>query len=631
MTPADRVKTLGVLLLVAVTASLPAGEPSFDRLVPDTTVGFLSVPDMSDLVARWKRTELGILANEESMTPAIDEFDRVIRKRLERQGFRLGLELNDFRDVAGGEVALAAIQPGGSAIAHAFAVLVDVTGHEEQAKALLKKVEERLVQDKVTKASEQIEGADVDVYSFPRRAGEPQAFKIFVTMHGNRLLALDHREEFQAVLKRLKGDESPSLHGLDVYQNSMKPAVVEAEPDHLRWFMRPFGLARVLRTASHHQIKRKESGIDILAAFEQQGFDAIQGVGGTLQLATNEHDLLYRSFVFAPATGMGDNKYQLAANMLDFPNQPGMAPEPWIPKAVDNFSTMNWNLPKAFLASSTLVDNLAEDEGYFDALMDSIKNDNQGPMIDLKALVKKLGQNVLMLTDHEAPLSPKSQRWALALRLQDAKAIEEALNKAMKRDPDARKHAFGDRVIWVIENNTETFSTKSNGEKPRPRNRFGGEDPVADERRLPDMAMCVANSWLIVGSRVAVVEKLLKDGGDSLAKSEDYQAIDQALVKLGSAEDSARWFLRTADAVEVDYELLRQGKMAESETVLGKLLNTWLGPKEEGVQRKQQVDGTKLPPLGNFREHLLPLGAFIRAEADGWYICGCAPRKAEAQ
>ena len=116
---------------------------------------------------------------------------------------------------------------------------------------------------------------------------------------------------------------------------------------------------------------------------------------------------------------------------------------------------------------------------------------------------------------------------------------------------------------------------------------------------------------------------LLGDEPASLGAAVDYRVVNEALQKLGAGADSFRTFTRTDEAYRPTYELIRQGKMPESETMIGKLLNELFGPDEEGVLREQRIDGQQLPDYQIVRRYLGPAGAFVRSENDGWFITGC--------
>ena len=62
--------------------------------------------------------------------------------------------------------------------------------------------------------------------------------------------------------------------------------------------------------------------------------------------------------------------------------------------------------------------------------------------------------------------------------------------------------------------------------------------------------------------------------------------------------------------------------MPISETMFGRALNTLFGPNEEGIVRKQQIDGTTLPDYDVVRRSLGPAGTAVVSEPNGWFIKG---------
>ena len=103
--------------------------------------------------------------------------------------------------------------------------------------------------------------------------------------------------------------------------------------------------------------------------------------------------------------------------------------------------------------------------------------------------------------------------------------------------------------------------------------------------------------------------------------------MNEKLNALGGGQDSFRFFSRKDEQYESAYTMIRQGKMPESESMLGRLLNRFLGPEEEGVLRKQEVDGSKMPDYQVVRRYLGPAGWFVTQEDDGWFVTGVVLNK----
>jgi hypothetical protein len=74
--------------------------------------------------------------------------------------------------------------------------------------------------------------------------------------------------------------------------------------------------------------------------------------------------------------------------------------------------------------------------------------------------------------------------------------------------------------------------------------------------------------------------------------------------------------------------------MPESETLLGRVLNRLLTTPEdedEGVLRKQKIDGRKLPSFEMVRRYFSPMGTAVRSTDDGWFIVGATLTKQQPQ
>jgi len=68
--------------------------------------------------------------------------------------------------------------------------------------------------------------------------------------------------------------------------------------------------------------------------------------------------------------------------------------------------------------------------------------------------------------------------------------------------------------------------------------------------------------------------------------------------------------------------LIRQGKMPESEAMMGRLINAILGAGQPDVDRTQRIDGTNLPPFDTVRRYLGPGGMVVGVESEGWFFKG---------
>jgi hypothetical protein len=155
-----------------------------------------------------------------------------------------------------------------------------------------------------------------------------------------------------------------------------------------------------------------------------------------------------------------------------------------------------------------------------------------------------------------------------------------------------------------------------------------GHKPLAeraeDEQLLPHVAVAVARGQLLIASHYDFLVEMLDKTKtpDPLGESLDFRVVDGAMKQLGAGENCLRSFSRTDEAYRPTYELIRMGKMPQSETMLGRTLNALLGPHKKGAVREQKVDGSQMPDYQVVRRYLGPAGFFGTAEPSGWFFVG---------
>lgn len=614
------------LVLVLVSSSASAQEAIRGAsLLPNTTKAYLSIGNVGLLREKFDATQLGELVKDPVMQPFVEDLRQQIDSKLGKSGVKIGINWEDLEGVYGGEVCIAAVQPDGDKKQHALALVVDVGENGEAAAKLLDKVSKNLIAKEAKKTVRKVGAVEMSVFTFPKKKDETVARQVCQALTGGRIIASDHLTTAEGIIRRLTGERKDALEHLDAFhatQERCQKELGDTQP-HASFFVDPFGYAEVVRASTGG---RKKRGTDLLKVLMNQGFTAIKGIGGNIVFATGEHEFVYRAFVYAPPLVRKDDKikdkYDLAARMLDFPESDNLTSQPWIPRHVATYASFNVKVKQAFEYIETLVDEMAGDKGVFDDVIESIKTDPAGPMIDIaKDLIGNMGERATLLTDYRLPITPKSERLAVAIELTDVKTVAATIDKAMSADPDAKKRTFEGHVIWEILNESESdkLEVKIDGAGA-----LGHDEEDEPKRSLPNSAVCVANGQLIIASHVDFVVDMLKKapGSTSLADSADYKIVNAALDKLGAGKESVRGFSRTDETYRPTYELIRQGKMPEAETLLAKILNRLMGPDEEGVLRDQEIDGSKMPDFDAVRRYLGPSGMFTRSEGNGWYITG---------
>jgi hypothetical protein len=319
--------------------------------------------------------------------------------------------------------------------------------------------------------------------------------------------------------------------------------------------------------------------------------------------------------------------------MLEFPAGNDFSPQPWVPRDVATYTTGNIDLLNAFDNIGPLFNETIGrgNEGVWEDTLKSLKEDPNGPQIDLRAdLVEHLGQRLTMITDNQTPITPKSERLLFAIDVKDPARVAATIEKFFKGDPAARRREEGGHIIWEIVEEEEIDLEPprvEHGDLPS-LTPLEPEEEEEPERLLPQAAVTVIQvgkgGQLLVASHIDFLLKILEPRPvrETLGRAVDFRVVQATLKKLGGEGEIGISFSRTDEEYRPTYELIRQGKMPQSRSLLGRLVNTLLQPAAGGDTREQQIPGSKLPDFQVVRRYLGPSGIVVRNVTDGWFVKG---------
>lgn len=623
--------------------TVPAGE----YLFPDTTRGFIAITNVDNLIEHYNKTQLGKLTSDPVMEPFTKDVRRQFENRWSGVHERLGLTLDDLKEVPGGEVAVALIEPVENT--SALAIVVDVTGHHPQANLLLERVTTNLTKQgakgstiKIAECPEPViqfempiptDEQEADRSKLPggrsetaKEKAKPKMAYYFLT--GNLLGSCDNLDIVRGILSRFSGKKGGSLSEVEGF----KKIVERCQSDEgkiapqIRWFVYPLGYAAAARASKSPQERRR--GKSILELMRNQGVGAIKGVGGYASFSSEGFDLIHRTAVYAPLP------YQNAMKMIVLLNGKDYTPQSWVPREISTYTTLYFDIQNAFDNFGPLFDELfgEGESGAWADVLDGLKRDPNGPQLDLRnELIKHLGQRVSMVTDYELPITTASERLFFAIEVTDDAAVAKALQKWLQNDPTAKRREINGHVVWEIVENEgpeiEGPEVSLGGDipdlAPQPKHKKPNQQSL-----MPHAAATVIDGNLFVASHLDFLKKVL-DSKDKLVKDLDYQLVSETINQMQPQDKCLRVFSRTDEEYRPTYELIRQNKMPESESMFGQLLNQLFGEGKKGVVRHQKIDGSKLPEYDAVRRYLGPAGFQVSAEKDGWFLKGFTLNKEE--
>jgi len=654
---------LGVVALVH--PPIGAQQPSLgERLLPKTTKGVLQVTNIEVLNKQWDQTQLGQLMDTPAMEPFSKDMRRQLQERFARLRERLGLNLDDLRGVPTGELDIAVIQPAKDQAS--VAMLADVKGHLRQARELLDKVSANLAKRGATKTPYSVEGATLLLFDEPATADGPATQVVYFLLEGDALLgAADNLPLAKEILNRQagKGAGGDTLGDVPAFRQVMARCRKHAGAavPQVRWFIEPLAYMECMRTLTPPEKRRK--GRTMIDAFKAQGFYAVRGVGGFIDFKVDPFEILHRTAIYAPPPyPKASEPYENVSsmNMFTLPNSRDFTLPSFIPNGIASCSMFHWDVLKAFDSFGPTFDwrvGDGEEAGIWIDVLDSLadKEDEEGPQIDLRnELVGYLDQRVTSISNYLPETSTTCERMLFAVRIKPGQTgnVIAGLRKwfgkgkdnldSKKGDPTIQVRLFEGLEIWET---VEPEPTPTPGgpviqlpnytpEQKKPltrREQIFGRDEGGKRRSslLPRRAVTVVDNHLLIASHYDFLIDVLRRAKtpDPLGNSTDFQVVASLMQRLGAGEDCLRIFSRGDEQYRATYELIRMGKMPEAETMFARMLNSFLGPAEKGVLRKQEIDGSKMPEYDVVRGSLGPGGTFGKSEPDGWFLVGFMLKK----
>jgi hypothetical protein len=625
------------------------GVPPADTLLPKTTVGFLSVTNYDDLSKQWKKTPLGKVLGDPVLEPFETDLKEQLRTKSAGVADRLGIHLDDLDGVPSGEAALALIQPKvGEA---AVAMVIDVSGRIAKAQQVLAMARANLLNRGATESRAAVGEATLLVFDLPpppappptakRPAGAPPepppaSQQTVYFLAKNVLAAADNLAVARGILNRLLRDaHTDSLAQVPAYQKTMQRCAADAGSavPQVRWFAYPLGWVEAAWAATPPaERQRRREMMEVLDIMRNQGFAAILGAGGFVDVAADGYQILCRTSIYAP------RPYVRAMRMFVLPNQATNAflPETWVPADLATYTTLYLSPLDAFDNFGYLYDAVVGEPGVWEQTLRGLIEDVNGPRLDLRnELVANLGQRVTVLGDYKRPITPQSERLLVAVEikgLKEAQAVTKAVEKFFKDDPGAKRRVIAGRVIWEIIDEEQAGAPALKVEIPSLAPKKGPakskeeeDDEAGKSHLLPHGAVTVAEGHLLIATHIDFLRKILKPlpPAQMLRNNPEFlQVWKTSETRFVMSEQCGREFWWTDEKVRPTYELVREGKMPESDSILARVLNSASGAAQSGTPREQKIKGGKLPDFDVVARALGPVTAAAVSEPSGWFFKG---------
>ncbi len=636
-----------------------------ELLLPPSTRAWLSISDIDGLVESVDRTSFGRMLNDEKIAPWVEDLSSQIRGWLDEKNVQFGLEIEDFEGVPSGEICVAGIlmEPGAAAgdtkakPDHATVLLVDVSDTKEEAKQLLEKIEANLGKTEAKKENLEFSGIDVSKWSIDKPRGLTGKVYAYHCIVGDWLVTCDNERIVKDIIKRVLAEKpnKANLANSPTFKKIQERCGFDTTDSHLRWFIEPFGYIELVQAVAEDRNPNAVESNDFAKIFREEGFDAIKGLGGTIRIFDGNHDLVHRTFVYAPPVpDAGEERFLRAAAMLDFSNTTGtdLTPPAWVPADAATYISLTFNLKKALSKIGYIVESLGAREGTWEKTLDQFRDVPDGDHIDIRKLVDQLENRISMFAATARPINEASERVVFGINIiGDEDIVKNHASKLilkLEKDGESSTLTHDGVEFWIkdtqvvegefSEDEFDLSALESLGNEDEP-DAEEHEEEIAKPKPLFERRVgAVVNGVLLVGNDVEYMKKVVAsvkstEGSSSLAASDDYARIADSLNELSEEIDGnslVRHFGRLDAALETNYEMMKQGKMGSSKTILAQILNQSINPESEGSPREQKINPEKMPQdyQADIAPYLGPNGMMVKATDEGWMIFGCVlPKK----
>lgn len=606
---------LATLSLVAPAAAIT---PRAETLLPPNAAFFVSVTDVPSLRQAWKETQMAKLLADAAMEAFRQDLGRQLREKWLPGGDELGVGWKEILDVASGEAALAILRP--SDAAKATVLLIDVAGREDEAARLVNRLGEELIERGAKLRTEEWSGVRVAVYDLLQEKQKRFGQAVYL-LHEGLLIIADRQSAAASIVQQIqsKGD---ALVDAPAYQFIQSEATDEIDaPPHLRWYLDPFSVAEVQRAVRGAPFFRDR---DVMAILRNQGFGAIRAAGGGVYLGEEQRQVTHRTVVYAPGYDRNGAGFENAARALSFPNGDQRGAPSWTPRDIAGATAVNLNVRSAFQHIGSLIDEWYrvdenDDQPFFQHLLRDLALDPEGPQVDLEAdVVAHLGSRGYVLSDVRIPSDGSelnADQIMVAIEAVDPAALEEAIRKLEGSDPNAEELIIDGVSVWKVAPANTAAPNRRRRRRGAPAARLPMQEPIQSS------GVAVAHGHLMIASHFELLARVVEAESPPLSDSVDFQRVEAEISKLGGDATCVRSFVRRAEANRSNFILLRDGKMPQSRTIIGHLLNILLAP-EDGSTREAQIDGALLPEYDVVQRYLGPGGCFVVSEEDGWKVVG---------
>jgi hypothetical protein len=582
---ARRILIPGLALVLGLVASgaLAADKAPNDRLLPQNTYLYLTIPSVNELKTRFAKTNSGRLLHDPKLSDFLGDVHKKLGELSDEVQKHIGVKLTDIFAIPDGEVSLAVLLPT-DAKKLAVAAIVDFGKSKSTVETILKSADEALDKAGFKKASRDVEGTQIVVYTKDKekekgddkkdsdKPEEPEfGSQVAYAIKGETLIASSSAPALQDILRRWGGKHAETLAEVPAYKAIVDMGKQESSPSVITWYVNPVTLVQAFVKSSDSVDQSIGMAMAVLPLL---GLNNLKGIGGTVHMDTEEYDSVSKIMVYVdqPVSGL--------LSVFHFPPTK-QTPPSWVTEDSTAYVAINWDINKAYSAVEGVIDQFMG-PGFTGQKLDEWATDANGPQIHIKKdVLDNLDGTITVAMDSPDASKPDAMRLLVALGVKDSKKAKAALDKVSKMQGiPVKTRDFRGQVVYTLEG----IPGFGNSEK--------------------EMGLTVIQNHLMFSNDVSRLEQVILGDKDRkpLADSEKYKKLAKHFPK----ETSIQWYQEQESQMKSIYEMFKSGKAAESMAAFPPLAKIFEG-----------IDFKKLPEFEALKKYLPASGSYGVPHANG--------------
>jgi len=575
---------LGLAGLSLVAAQGQAAAPP-EKVLPDSTFGFLKVNNAAALREALRQTQFGQLWND----PALKEWREDLTARLNDAGTslkkRIGVTYKELLELPQGPASIAVLRKDDPKLPIAVLITADAGKNAATLADVLQKATKQGEDSGAKVGTEEFKGSTLHVIQPPKREKKddekddrPEPPVVW-TQQGTVFYISSDLASIKDLLSSPEG-RSNSLASNESYDKTLKKL---GSDGHVTWFI---DLSKVLNLVLQ---ARPSAGNPAQAQQTEQivqltGLKGLKAAAGSFLLNSGNFDSVSKTVVLTSGPAQGLLKiFRLPPISL--------RPETWVPATVASYQTLSWDLDAAFSAINDLVNTIQP--GMLEVLEQQLVGPNGGAALSFqKDIFGPLGDRITLISDFKKPIKEENQRMLVGIALEDTKAFTSTVSKLIDLSGAAPKtREFQGTTIYDFE-------------VPELPNNAGG----ANVRQLKGpISVAIAKDTLFLSLEPTLLEQVLRGGSPTLADSSSFQAVAKEIPKAVSTLN----YVKPEEQAKLSYDMVKSGQFQNA------LQGAAAAGAPDLARLGEIFNKDKLPDFSVFAKYLSQGGGYSVQTEDG--------------